>query len=184
MSALTFPTFQVIFPGEKIPTMEELIKGCSSSRLLRSVAYINATIHKRQDDLAKQELVFVNWISAFGSELEKKIYENYLQFKFEITRSGGSVILFNSVPLLNLMENIVKNYNGISELEVENYTAEISLFKAWLVSNEQFRFEIPENAQPNLDNLFRSILVNKSIQYEFMRPKLFHFQILMGASFF
>lgn len=184
MGALTFPIFNSIFPGEDIPSVEELINDCSSSRLLRSVAFLNATIHKQQDNLAEQEIIFERWISAFESDLQITIYQNYSKFKFEITRSGGSVILFNSMPLLKLMENIVKNYNDISELGVDNAVAEMTLFKAWLVTNEHFRFEVPENAQPNTDNLFKAILVNKSIQYEFMRSKLFHFQILMGASFF
>lgn len=183
MKPLVFPIYESIFPGEEVPEIKDVLNKSSSSKMLRGAAFINSKLHKRQDNLEEQEQMFFIWIKAINVSDRNKIFQNYTNFKIDHLRQGANIVLFNSMPLLRLMELIVQNYNDIPDGDVHREEDEIALLKAWLLCNQTFRFEIPEFAEPNAQNLYEAIVVNRAIQYEFGKIKDFSYQILLGAAF-
>lgn len=182
MKIILFPIFESIFPGEPIPLLPDILNKMSSSKMLAGIAFLNSKIHLKQNDLKSQELVFSIWIKGIKEETRKKIQGNYILFKE--SHQEVDIVLFNSMPLIRLMEQIIIHYNKIPETSKHTEEEQLLILKAWLIANQSFRFEVPENSIPNSENLFEAIVVNKSIQYEFIRPKKFIYQILYGAAFF
>ena len=177
MKPITFPIYESIFPDEPIPLLSDILDRISSSKMLLGIAFLNSKIHLRQDDLKDQEQVFFSWIAAINSETRQEIIKNYKLFK--ASHQKINIVLFSSMPLLRLMEQIIIHYNELPETVTHTQEEQLLIFKAWLVANQSFRFEIPENSIPNAKNLFEAILVNKSIQYEFVKPKMFFYQIFL-----
>lgn len=176
MKLATYPRYNDIFPSEATPELSQILSELPSKSLLHVLSTLNQKIYAAPYNVEIQKKILGDIWGDMNDQEGKIIVDSFNLFFEYQSKIGRLPIVFNSIVLLNIIQQVLINPNNLPDIDGKN-KGELSLFtkkylKAILIGNSMHDDKIKNIISLSKKKSLHIIsLAIGAAQHEFTEPK-------------